>query len=1834
MAEAYAFALLVELKGNPNIPKLKNKLVKYFQSKKSNGGDCLVEYEDGQEAVVRFKTEEVRQRVLEKQDHEIRLDRGVLKLTIGLPSDEVTKSAQETQSPITSAATDSKDLPKSGDGDGHTPLTEPQTEMEIEPMEVEEKLVSTSAVLGNIEESMNKEFLEMLIENILSAYNTSGSDSPTATQTFSLEILPPVLDTGLAVVTFQNGKETENFITNCNSNRMFRQKQLSVKLLELTTKVKVENINPNVSSDHLQLLFGKGGEEVEDAEMNEEDQSAILTFQDPKAVHRVLEKTHYIEKQPLKAFPFYDSLGTALYGKDRPTLKLPSAFTVNIDQAIWRYLCDNQEAAETIHKEMTEHFCKVNFQQPTIKLSPLPSLLKQKGVKPKHLQQWKDTTKVALIQALSNFKSLELQVQDTAWEESKGEILKVVSGEAVMVVHDEARGVLAVVGLVEDVDRLRQTLDGIMDRITRRIEREKTSITEEFPLVPSIYHVLLQDGLLDKIVGEFPELKLTYNQESQSVTIYGLMQEVLGANRKLAGQVVALKRRLVELDDYVLEFLQEENQEKLTSSLLTLQSINAALEIERKGVQILAVSEEALSEAEHQLDTLLISQYIDVEDSNLLRMSEWKDVVNRLEEASNTPFRKVMVQTSGAYSGQQVVVSGYKETVLLVRNELDDFLHQNAHVDETIEVKPEAIGKFIQEQHRDAWSDRVRDSGVKVSFNDEAIYLSGTRVHVTDCKALFENLVSSTFFDALRVSKPGAKKFFQDNEPMYVATVMSQTGCVVQLVEEEYDANGRQGIKLAGGGMKPIYQLQTPDGVEIAVCKADICKYSVDAVVNAAALDLKHSGGLAGALLDTAGPQLQDECNQIIKNKGQLKPGDSVITGAGGKLRCKHIIHAVGPRFDKANPQKAMGQLRRAVKGSLDLAETHNCLYVALPAISSGNLGFPLTLCAETIVKAVKEHCDDKFGDNTLKKIHLVNNDDKTVQAMEAAVLKVFGSHGTSHPRENRPTIATHSQPGRRTQLTSGSDRVQTKEGLAIVLMKGNIQDAVTEVVVNTVGDDLALNHGAVSNAILAAAGPQLQTLVNQQGSAGRAGEVIITTGCNLKSKRVFHTIAPHWDNGQGAPQKILSGIVKECLGEAEQQGLISMTFPAIGTGNLGFPKDLVASLMLDEVLKFSSKKNPKHLKEVVFILHPGDAPTIQAFTDEFNKRFTTQSGMSRGSAASSQQSKGPFSKITSSSGMHETKMGGVLIQVITGDITKETTDVIVNSSNNTFSLQSGVSKAILDVAGQTVVAECQQLGAQPNKGVILTQPGNLRCKKILHMVGQTDPKKIQESVKGALQMCAQNNLTSISFPALGTGQGNVQAGQVADAMLDAVVEVVGQKPQNTLQLVRMVIFQPAMLTEFHKSMVKKEGTGVDTQEKGSIWGKMKSLFTWRKADISQKDEDFVIEGQEVHPAFFHICGGSQARVDQAKHWLEDLILKEQVSNSITDDAILNLSDSDRKRIHDMQTTMRVSVRIEYNSSREEATLTIEGLSKDVLNAVNEIQEMLRKARDKETFNRNVEVASNIVEWQYQQQQQQPGGQYQSFDPISNFHLEQALERKVPHVEVSVQGQMYKVTLPDGPATDTHGNSLKIRRIDKFAAQPIDSLPQLWDAMPANASCHSCLIQPGSPEHNEVLNLFRATCANNVLKIERIQNPSLWRNLQIKKDEMELRNGHKNNEKRLFHGMCHTTINHINHHGFNRSYAGKNAAMYGNGTYFAVSASYSASNTYSRPDPQGQKFMYLCRVLTGDFTTGRQGMIVPPAKNTTTAQLYDSVTDNPSRPSMFIVFNDIQAYPEYLITFR
>ena len=88
--------------------------------------------------------------------------------------------------------------------------------------------------------------------------------------------------------------------------------------------------------------------------------------------------------------------------------------------------------------------------------------------------------------------------------------------------------------------------------------------------------------------------------------------------------------------------------------------------------------------------------------------------------------------------------------------------------------------------------------------------------------------------------------------------------------------------------------------------------------------------------------------------------------------------------------------------------------------------------------------------------------------------------------------------------------------------------------------------------------------------------------------------------------------------------------------------------------------------------------------------------------------------------------------------------------------------------------------------------------------------------------------------------------------------------------------------------------------------------------------------------------------------------------------------------------------------------------------------------------------------------------------------------------------------------------------------------------------------------------------------------------------------------------------------------------------YFSVSAAYSAHKQHTPQDDNGNRFMFYACVLIGEYTQGKEGLILPPPKDSSKSAtiLYDSVVDNTNNPNVFVVFGDAQCYPEYLITFR
>lgn len=138
------------------------------------------------------------------------------------------------------------------------------------------------------------------------------------------------------------------------------------------------------------------------------------------------------------------------------------------------------------------------------------------------------------------------------------------------------------------------------------------------------------------------------------------------------------------------------------------------------------------------------------------------------------------------------------------------------------------------------------------------------------------------------------------------------------------------------------------NGTQLELLEADITDLEVDALVNAANEDLQLGTGVAGAIRKKGGESIQEECDRI----GSTPVGTAVMTGAGD-LKAKQVIHAVGPKMGEGDEDR---KLASAVRSALALADRNGLRSLALPAISTGNFGFPLDRCARIMLTEIHRY--------------------------------------------------------------------------------------------------------------------------------------------------------------------------------------------------------------------------------------------------------------------------------------------------------------------------------------------------------------------------------------------------------------------------------------------------------------------------------------------------------------------------------------------------------------------------------------------------------------------------------------------------------------------------------------------------------------------------------------------------------------------------------------------------------------------------------------------------------------------------------------------------------------
>ena len=181
-----------------------------------------------------------------------------------------------------------------------------------------------------------------------------------------------------------------------------------------------------------------------------------------------------------------------------------------------------------------------------------------------------------------------------------------------------------------------------------------------------------------------------------------------------------------------------------------------------------------------------------------------------------------------------------------------------------------------------------------------------------------------------------------------------------------------------------------------------------------------------------------------------------------------------------------------------------------------------------------------------------------------------------------------------------------------------------------------------------------------------------------------------------------------------------------------------------------------------------------------------------------------------------------VKFSITKGDITRQTTDAIVNAANSSLMGGSGVDGAIHRAGGPAILAECKQIvsrqGRLPVGEAVITTAGNLMAKYVIHTVGPVwhggskgEAESLASTYRQSLNLAAEQKMDSISFPSISTGAYGYPVDKAARVALGTVIAFQHERTSSIKEMV-FVLFNSqtfvAYSSALHEIMGKAKTKG------------------------------------------------------------------------------------------------------------------------------------------------------------------------------------------------------------------------------------------------------------------------------------------------------------------------------------------------------------------------------------------------------------------------------------------
>lgn len=151
-------------------------------------------------------------------------------------------------------------------------------------------------------------------------------------------------------------------------------------------------------------------------------------------------------------------------------------------------------------------------------------------------------------------------------------------------------------------------------------------------------------------------------------------------------------------------------------------------------------------------------------------------------------------------------------------------------------------------------------------------------------------------------------------------------------------------------------------------------------------------------------------------------------------------------------------------------------------------------------------------------------------------------------------------------------------------------------------------------------------------------------------------------------------------------------------------------------------------------------------------------------------------------------------LQIIQGDITRQSVDAIVNAANCSLLGGGGVDGAIHRAAGPELLAECRTLGGCETGKAKITLGYKLPAKHVIHTPGPVwhggsrgEAELLASCYRSCLTLASENGCATVDFPSISTGVYHFPLEKASKIAVNTILEYLKDHPE--IERVRMVCF-------------------------------------------------------------------------------------------------------------------------------------------------------------------------------------------------------------------------------------------------------------------------------------------------------------------------------------------------------------------------------------------------------------------------------------------------------------